>query len=208
MAPSLTEHLISLTPSSLKVATEHPFLLEAGKGTLSPDRLAAWLTQDRLYGLMGYTKLLGGLLQRCPSFDVPPGHPKSDLYWKRLRVLGGAMSVSEHTGGQSLGQRQVADPVCLDDAHRRTSLARWPSLRMWRGRMGFPSMYSRHLLRLLLASRATTSRYLACLHRPREATLTTVRDRYGPKRSLILTLTSLPYISLAHSGHHRLDGHL
>ncbi|PWN25958.1 heme oxygenase-like protein [Jaminaea rosea] len=92
MAPSLTEHLISLTPSSLKVATEHPFLLEAGKGTLSADRLAAWLTQDRLYGLMGYTKLLGGLLQRCPSFDVPPGHPKSDLYWKRLRVLGGAMS--------------------------------------------------------------------------------------------------------------------
>lgn len=94
MASSLASHLASLTPQALKVATEHPFLLEAGKGTLSAERLAAWLTQDRLYGLIGYTKLLGGLLQRCPSFDVPPGHPKSDLYWKRLRVLGGAMSVS------------------------------------------------------------------------------------------------------------------
>lgn len=94
MTTSITDHLLSLEHEAVKRATEtHPFLIQAGQGTLTADRLARWLTQDRLYGLLGYTKLLGGMLVQCPCPAAPPGHPLSDLMWERLRVLGGAMSV-------------------------------------------------------------------------------------------------------------------
>ncbi|CAO1634525.1 unnamed protein product [Parajaminaea phylloscopi] len=89
---SLTDHLLGLSPAGLEEATQHPFLAAAGKGELPAEGLAAWLTQDRLYGLIGYTKLMAGLLAKCPSFDVGPESPLARQTWSRLNVLGFAMS--------------------------------------------------------------------------------------------------------------------
>lgn len=87
---SLTAHLLSLHPTSVTAATEHPFLHRAGNGTLPAQSLAQWLTQDRLYGLMGYTRLMGGLMSKLPSYDVGPDTPHAEQLWRRLRVISGA----------------------------------------------------------------------------------------------------------------------
>ncbi|KAE9377211.1 heme oxygenase-like protein [Stipitochalara longipes BDJ] len=46
---NLTTHLLALTPASFKTATQTPFLLAAGQGTLPKEVLQQWLAQDRLY---------------------------------------------------------------------------------------------------------------------------------------------------------------
>lgn len=90
MAKSLTKHLLSLHEEHIESATHHPWLKQAGEGNLSSADLARWLTQDRLYGLMGYTRLMGGLMSKLPSQDVGPDTPHAKQMWSRLRVLSGA----------------------------------------------------------------------------------------------------------------------
>ncbi|KAJ3478186.1 hypothetical protein NLI96_g9935 [Meripilus lineatus] len=59
----LTAHLRSLpTVRPYSAATEHEFLASAGKGTLSADRLALYLSQDRLYAAHAYPIFMGQLL--------------------------------------------------------------------------------------------------------------------------------------------------
>ncbi|EIW78582.1 heme oxygenase-like protein [Coniophora puteana RWD-64-598 SS2] len=65
--PPLTHHLLSLsTPRPYAVATEHEFLESAGKLTLNADRLAFWLSQDRIYAAHAYPRFIGGLITKIP----------------------------------------------------------------------------------------------------------------------------------------------
>jgi Putative transcription activator len=59
----LSTYLLSHFPSSFHRATTHPFLLSAGRGTLSKKTLSQWLSQDRLYG-QSYIRFIGLLLSK------------------------------------------------------------------------------------------------------------------------------------------------
>ncbi|CAA7267216.1 unnamed protein product [Cyclocybe aegerita] len=65
---SLTNHLLSFhrTPEAYTAATRHPFLTQAGDGTLPPSRLALWLSQDRIYAAHAYPRFIGSLIARIP----------------------------------------------------------------------------------------------------------------------------------------------
>ncbi|CAO1625384.1 unnamed protein product [Sympodiomycopsis kandeliae] len=91
---TLSSHLLSSTDATaLSQAVEHPFLTQAGNGTLSKPVLSAWLTQDRLYGLIGYTKLLSGLYAKLPTSALLNNNTAGvETMWKRLQVIGGASS--------------------------------------------------------------------------------------------------------------------
>ncbi|KAE8371027.1 transcription regulator [Aspergillus bertholletiae] len=64
MFQSLTAHLKTHNPTTYHSATTHPFLLAAGKGTLSKSTLSKWLSQDRLYA-QSYVRFIGLLLSKC-----------------------------------------------------------------------------------------------------------------------------------------------
>lgn len=83
-APSLTSHLLSLSPSSLKKATEHPFLTLAGTSSLPTPVLQRWLAQDRLYAL-SYINFIGSLLSQTPVPTTPDR--ESTIRWKVVDVL-------------------------------------------------------------------------------------------------------------------------
>jgi thiaminase len=91
---TLTQTLLShpSTSSSYKRATQHPFLVSAGKLELSAASLQAWLTQDRLYALCGYAPFLGLLISKCPAPAAGPDEASSKQHRKRLTVLAGAMA--------------------------------------------------------------------------------------------------------------------
>lgn len=91
---SLTEALLSLpnTSESYKRATQHPFLAQAGMLALSTDSLQRWLTQDRLYALVGYSAFLGTLIAKLPAPIAGPSSPEGILHRRRLTVLAGAMA--------------------------------------------------------------------------------------------------------------------
>ncbi|UZJ52443.1 hypothetical protein CBS101457_001763 [Exobasidium rhododendri] len=91
---TLTQELLasSQTSSSYAKATQHSFLVSAGKLQLSSASLQAWLTQDRLYALCGYSIFLGLLISRCPAPIASPTDPASRLHRKRLTVFAGAMA--------------------------------------------------------------------------------------------------------------------
>ncbi|PPQ78608.1 hypothetical protein CVT25_010572 [Psilocybe cyanescens] len=63
---TLTEHLLSLQRASYAAATQHPFLTQAGNGTLPLARLAFWLSQDRIYAAHAYPRFIGSLISRIP----------------------------------------------------------------------------------------------------------------------------------------------
>lgn len=91
---TLTQTLLShsSTSSSYTRATQHPFLVSAGKLELSAESLQSWLTQDRLYALCGYASFLGLLISKCPAPAAGPTNATSKLHRKRLTVLAGAMA--------------------------------------------------------------------------------------------------------------------
>lgn len=63
----LTDHLLSTpTNPTYDEATRHPFLTEAGSGTLPLPRLALWLSQDRIYAAHAYPRFIGSLISRIP----------------------------------------------------------------------------------------------------------------------------------------------
>jgi hypothetical protein len=65
--PSLPEHLASLsTVPAYAEATRHPFLVAAANGSLSSDRLAFWLSQDRIYASHAYPAFIGSLIATIP----------------------------------------------------------------------------------------------------------------------------------------------
>ncbi|KAH7340619.1 heme oxygenase-like protein [Rhizoctonia solani] len=64
---SLTSHLLSKTNSPAYIAaTNHPFLKQAGEGTLPTSTLAHWLYQDRIYAAHAYPRFVGLLIARIP----------------------------------------------------------------------------------------------------------------------------------------------
>lgn len=91
---TLTQRLVShpSTSSSFIKATQHPFLVSAGRLQLSATSLQAWLTQDRLYALCGYAPFLGLVISKCPTPAAGPEDASSKLHRKRLTVLAGAMA--------------------------------------------------------------------------------------------------------------------
>lgn len=67
MSSSLTSHLLSQTNSpSYLAATNHPFLKQAGEGTLPTRTLAHWLYQDRIYAAHAYPRFIGLLIAKIP----------------------------------------------------------------------------------------------------------------------------------------------
>ena len=86
---TLTRSLLALpsTTASYKAATSHAFLASAGQLTLSANALQAWLTQDRLYALCGYSTFLGLLIAKCPAPAAGPLDAGSKVHRRRLTVL-------------------------------------------------------------------------------------------------------------------------
>lgn len=65
--PKLTDHLITLkTTPTFADAARHSFLTSAGRGDLPRDRLALWLSQDRIYAAHAYPRFIGALISRIP----------------------------------------------------------------------------------------------------------------------------------------------
>lgn len=65
----LTQHLKALSaPRPYGAAIQHDFLRAAGTLTLSPARLAVWLSQDRIYAAHAYPHFIGLLISKIP-FD-------------------------------------------------------------------------------------------------------------------------------------------
>lgn len=65
--PKLTDHLIALkTTPTFADAVRHSFLTSAGRGDLPRDRLALWLSQDRIYAAHAYPRFIGALISRIP----------------------------------------------------------------------------------------------------------------------------------------------
>ncbi|KAF5347754.1 hypothetical protein D9756_010281 [Leucocoprinus leucothites] len=87
--PTLTEHLVNLTTvPSYSEATQHPFLIAAGDGTLLSDRLALWLSQDRIYAAHAYPAFIGALITSIPwDSSHPVGSPGEQRNQHILSVL-------------------------------------------------------------------------------------------------------------------------
>ena len=88
MAPtSLTERLLSLHSQNLPAATTHPFLTQAGTGTLSSTPLCEWLVQDKYYQF-GYVNFIGRLISKLDLTSYAfPKHGDENLAWKTFNVL-------------------------------------------------------------------------------------------------------------------------
>ncbi|EMC93205.1 hypothetical protein BAUCODRAFT_232309 [Baudoinia panamericana UAMH 10762] len=82
--PSLTSHLLHLSPPSLHAATHHPFLSLAATASAPPALLKHWLAQDRLYAL-SYLSFAGTLLSRIPM----PTHAEREksLEWRAADLI-------------------------------------------------------------------------------------------------------------------------
>ena len=66
----MTAHLLSLYPSQLQAATQHPFLAQAGDGTLPSPLLCKWLVQDKYYQ-NSYIRFVARLLAKLDmSFNI------------------------------------------------------------------------------------------------------------------------------------------
>ncbi|WVF66805.1 hypothetical protein IAT40_001547 [Kwoniella sp. CBS 6097] len=61
-----SQYLLDKYADDFKVATNHPFLEQAGKGTIDPQPLREWLKQDYLYAFVGYIKFASSLLSKLP----------------------------------------------------------------------------------------------------------------------------------------------
>ncbi len=90
---TLTSHLRSLsTTRPYSAATEHEFLSSAGKGTLSPDRLALYLSQDRLYAAHAYPLFLGQILSSIPFSSLDPRDSPEEKFNQRIvKIVGDSL---------------------------------------------------------------------------------------------------------------------
>ncbi|KAK6509430.1 hypothetical protein TWF481_004175 [Arthrobotrys musiformis] len=84
MKPTLTTHLLTLTPSAYKSATTHPFLTAAATNSLPRSTILKWLLQDRHYAL-SYISFIGSLLSKL---TIPTTSSRlSSLSWKIATTL-------------------------------------------------------------------------------------------------------------------------
>ena len=76
---SFTSSLLSVHKDLHASATQHPFLVEAGKGSLSASALCEWLVQDKYYQV-AYVNFIGSLLVKLDlSSCVFPLQQSTDL---------------------------------------------------------------------------------------------------------------------------------
>ncbi|OCF34586.1 hypothetical protein I316_03627 [Kwoniella heveanensis BCC8398] len=66
-----SEYLLEKYAEDFKVATNHPFLQQAGEGTIDAQPLREWLKQDYLYAFVGYIKFASSLLSKLPLASAP-----------------------------------------------------------------------------------------------------------------------------------------
>lgn len=65
--PDLTTYLLSkVSYPPYREATSHPFLYQAGDGTLPKPILIHWLYQDRIYAAHAYPRFIGLLIAKIP----------------------------------------------------------------------------------------------------------------------------------------------
>lgn len=85
----LTDHLLSTsTNPTYDEATRHPFLTEAGSGSLPLPRLALWLSQDRIYAAHAYPRFIGALISRIPFHQADAiTSPREQQNQKILQAL-------------------------------------------------------------------------------------------------------------------------
>lgn len=76
VAPSLTNHLLTVCSGPFTRATQQPFLSHAGCGSLAAGPLSQWLAQDGHYS-RGYIRFVGQLLAkiRLPQTQNSQFHP-------------------------------------------------------------------------------------------------------------------------------------
>lgn len=84
MTETLTEHLLSISPSQFQAATQHPFLAAAARASLPQKQLVQWLAQDRLYAI-SYVTFIGQLLSKVA---IPTAADRrSTLNWRIANCL-------------------------------------------------------------------------------------------------------------------------
>ena len=88
---SLTSHLLTVHQDAQSAATQHAFLVEAGKGTLPSSTLCEWLVQDKYYQL-GYVNFIGSLLAKidlssCVIATQATSHDGKNLSWTTFNLL-------------------------------------------------------------------------------------------------------------------------
>ncbi|GAA5843988.1 hypothetical protein JCM3766R1_004035 [Sporobolomyces carnicolor] len=74
-----TDTMLERYANELGVATKHAFLTEAGRRTLSREKLSEWLTQDRVYALSGYPKFVAGCISRLQLQSAQDQRTHKDL---------------------------------------------------------------------------------------------------------------------------------
>jgi thiaminase len=89
MTSKLTHHLLSIPANpTYHEATRHPFLTQAGNGTLPLSILAFWLSQDRIYAAHAYPRFIGALISRIPFHQADAiMSPREQQNQKILQVL-------------------------------------------------------------------------------------------------------------------------
>lgn len=87
---SLTSSLLDTSPQNFNLATQHPFLKLAGKGTLPKATLSRWLSQDRLYA-QSYISFIGALIARVhlPYENTP--NKSTSLQWRIVHLLSSSL---------------------------------------------------------------------------------------------------------------------
>ena len=85
---SLTSSLVESSKGPFESATKSPFLVAAGRGILSREKLSQWLSQDRLYA-QTYISFIGGLLAQVqlPITHVPPKNQDQSPHWRIAHIL-------------------------------------------------------------------------------------------------------------------------
>lgn len=86
--PSLTSLLLSTSGLLFKAATQSPFLIAAGDGTLSKSKLSEWLSQDRLYA-QAYIRFIGSLLShvQLPTQHITFSQHDESIHWRIVHTL-------------------------------------------------------------------------------------------------------------------------
>ncbi|KAK5952193.1 hypothetical protein OHC33_006666 [Knufia fluminis] len=87
----LTSALLGSSPDQFRAATQHPFLMSAGKGTLSKHDLSRWLSQDRLYAET-YISFITSLIARVTLPFSFISDKTSCLRWRIVNLLTGALT--------------------------------------------------------------------------------------------------------------------
>lgn len=77
--PSLTAHLLGLSTTNYRRATNSPLLLVVGSREATNEEQSFWLAQDRLYEAHTYPRFIGQLLAKIPSRIMEIPRPKRSI---------------------------------------------------------------------------------------------------------------------------------